>query len=261
MLRTEYHGFVTNSFKKKTMDLIKVNKTALAGFNQIINLSNELQQEHKKNAAWFDTPEKRMQWWIELEEQWRRAFREAVFFKQISSKEMPADDMLQHIFELTSLQVCGNMKEVAHRNNNPDIDFQLTNLSGVKHLTNLTRIECDYNGLISSLEPLQNLHQLEVFWCDNNSITDLSPIVALPSLKDICCWNNQITDISIFSVMPQLRHITLALYGIGNPIESYASLQSLPNLQYAYVPRTPETLALKKTMKETNIFISTARHW
>ena len=30
------------------MDIIKVNKTALAGFNQIINLSNELQQEQKK---------------------------------------------------------------------------------------------------------------------------------------------------------------------------------------------------------------------
>jgi len=243
------------------MDIIKVNKTALAGFNQIINLSNELQQEHKKDAAWFDTPEKRMQWWIELEPQWRRAFSEAVFFKQISPNEMPADDMILHIFELTSLQVCGNMKDAPYRNNNPDIDFQLTNLSGVKHLTNLSRIECDYNGVITSLEPLQNLHKLEVLWCDNNSIVDISPLVALPNLRDICCWSNQITDISIFTAMPQVRSLTLALYGHGNPIASYAPLQSMPNLRYVHVSRTPETVALKKTLVGTNVYISTGKDW
>ena len=243
------------------MDIIKVNKTALAGFNQIINLSNELQQEHKKDADWFDTPEKRMQWWMELEPQWKRAFSEAVFFKQISPNEMPADDMLLHIFELTSLQVCGNMKDVPYRNNNPDIDFQLTNLSGVKHLTNLIRIECDYNGLINSLEPLQNLHNLEVLWCDNNVIVDLSPLVALPNLRDLCCWNNQITDISIFSAMPQISNLTLALYGHGNPIKSYAPLQSLPNLAYVYVSSNKETLSLKKKMVGTYVYISTSREW
>jgi len=169
--------------------------------------------------------------------------------------------MLQHLFELVSLQVCGNMKKTAYRNNNADIDFQLTNLSGVKHLTNLTRIECDYNGLITSLEPLQNLKKLEVLWCDNNSIVDLSPLVALPSLVDFCCWNNQVIDISIFSAMPQLRNVTLALYGHGNPIKSYAPLQNLPNLRYAYVLSTPETLLLKETMVDTYVRISTFREW
>ena len=28
-------------------------------------------------AEWFDTPEKRLQWWLDLEPQWRKAFNEA----------------------------------------------------------------------------------------------------------------------------------------------------------------------------------------
>lgn len=243
------------------MDLIKVNKHALAGFNKLISLSDKLQQNQHHRAEWFDTPAKRIQWWLDLEEQWRRAFCEAVFYKQTVPTKVPADDQLQHLFELNSLSICGNMKAKGPRNNNADIDFQLTNLSGVKNLTNLKMIECDYNGLITSLEPLQYLDNLEVFWGDNNQIEDLSPLMALPNLRDLCVWNNQIKDLDPIKVMGNLKSFYLGLYGLGNPVESYEPIKSLPAGCRVVLVKNPKTIGLQKSIKHLSISLNGPGEW
>jgi len=231
------------------MDIIKLNKNALTGFNSILSMSNELQQV--QDADWFDTPEKRMQWWIDLESQWKRAFCEAVFFNQIGPNTLPNDDNLIHIFEITDLSLCGDWKSNARRNNNADIDFSLTNLSGVKNLTNLTRLEVDYNGHIESIEPVRHLKNLQDFWFDNNKVVDLSPLMGMTSITSLSIWNNKITNIEALTTLPNLNSLTISLYGAGNPIQDYEPLKDILHLKWLYVQEDKLSQALKN--KLTNV--------
>jgi Leucine-rich repeat (LRR) protein len=152
---------------------------------------------------------------MDLEPQWRMAFSEAVFFRKRNAKRyQPTDQELQMLFETENLYVCGS-GSFDNRNNSPKISFQLTNLTGLTNLTNLTRIECDYNGRISSLEPISQLHKLRTLWCDNNCITDLSPLIGLESLQKLCCWNNQISSLKpILEDMSPLEGWENGFYGI-----------------------------------------------
>ena len=161
-------------------EIVRLNTHALSVFNKTLALANLLQDENEHHPAeWFDTPERRIRWWLDLEPQWRKAFNEAVFFhKNLSDVDTynPTDKELIFLFDLEFLDVCGN-GDFSSRNNNPNITFCLTNLSGVANLTNLKRIDCDYNSTIASIEPVQHLKKLEILWCDNNCITDLSPLM------------------------------------------------------------------------------------
>ena len=224
----------------KDKDIIKVNDQALTSFNKILQVGNDLAKsgEHR-NAEWFDTPQKRLEWWLDLEPQWRLAFTEAIFMaKNAENKNQyqPTDDELMFIFERTNLYICGT-GEFKNRNNQPDITFQLTNLSGVKNLTNLTRLECDFNGEITSLEPLRHLVNLEVLWADNNKIVDLSPLMELPKLERLCIWNNQIRSIEPVLSMISLHELTLGLYDEGNPVETVAPLKYATTLQTLHIGR------------------------
>ena len=219
-------------------DIIKINDQALTSFNKILQVGNDLTNsgEHR-NAEWFDTPEKRLEWWLDLEPQWRLAFTEAMFMRKNSKSKnnyRPTDEELIFLFEQKKLYICGT-GQFKNRNNQPDITFQLTNLSGVKNLTNLTRIECDFNGQISSLEPLRHLVNLEVLWADNNKIVDLSPLMELPKLARLCVWNNQITSIEPVLSMISLYELTIGLYNQGNPVETLAPLKYATNLKSLHV--------------------------
>jgi Leucine-rich repeat (LRR) protein len=205
--------------------LIQLNSSALSRFNKTLDLAQQVVEENEfHNADWFDTPEKRLRWWMDLEPQWRRAFTKAVFFKHRNPERYQATDSeLQMLFETEELYITG-FGVFENRNNSYKINFQLTNLSGVTNLTNLTRIECDYNRFISSLEPLSQLHKLRTLWCDNNSITDLSPLMGLESLKSLCIWNNQITSLEPILSIPNLDNLVISMYRQGNPIEDMSPL-------------------------------------
>ena len=221
-------------------DIIKINDKALTSFNKMIQVGNDLAKSGEHCAAdWFDTPEKRLEWWLDLEPQWRLAFAEAIFMQRknnVRKNYQPTDKELIFLFETEKLYVCGNGK-FRHRNNQPDISFQLTNLSGVKNLTNLTRIECDFNGKITSLEPLRHLVNLRVLWADNNKISDLSPLMELPNLERLCVWNNQIKNIEPVLSMLSLCELTIGLYDQGNPVETLAPLKYATKLQRLYLGR------------------------
>lgn len=218
--------------------ITKINFQALAQFEKTLELANQaLEEGQHRPAEWFDTPAKRLQWWLDLEPQWRQAFNEAVFQKrrmENSRDYQPTDEELQFLFGLDTLMVCGT-GAFKHRNNFPDISFQLTNLTGVQNLTNLRRIECDYNGQIDSLEPLRNLVNLRVLWCDNNRIEDLSPLMGLHNLTRLCCWNNRIRSLEPIATLLQLEDLTLGLYDQGNPLESITPLQYLTNLRHLHL--------------------------
>jgi Leucine-rich repeat (LRR) protein len=220
-------------------EIVRLNTNALSLFSKTLSLANQLQaeQEHRP-AEWFDTPEKRIRWWLDLEPQWRKAFNEAVFFhKNMDDVDTynPTDGELQYLFNIKNLDICGNGDGFTSRNNGADISFGLTNLTGVANLTNLKRIECDYNGAIESLEPLRHLTNLETLWCDNNKISDLSPLMVLSKLRCLCCWNNQIRNIEPLASLINLCDLTLGLYDEGNPIEDFSPLTSIIQLRHLYI--------------------------
>ena len=236
------------------MKLIKVNQNALESFGKLLNQSNELQAEQTRDADWFDTPMKRMQWWMDLEAQWKEAFAQAVFHFTPSVNKMPKDEELQFLFELDKLYVTGNgRKNDARVNNNATINFTLTNFSGVRHLTNLKRVEADYNTHIQSLEPLSNLANLEVLWFDNNSVKDLTPLMNLHKLNSLCFWNNEVSDLSPLMNMLSLTDVVTSLYGYGNPIESFEPLLKNMSLKTIMVKES-EMGAIKEERPDVRVY-------
>lgn len=217
-------------------EITKLNTSALANFNKALESANNALEANTFHAAdWFDTPEKRLSWWFDLEPQWQRAFSEAVFYQKKQGYR-PTDTELKHLFNMRVLCVTGS-GEFRHRNVMECISFQLTNLSGVRNLTNLERIECDYNGKIESLEPLSKLTKLRDLLCDNNNISDLTPLMDLAgSLRSLCIWNNKIKNLEPLSSLLKLQTLYLGLYDEGNPIESLEPLRYIQSLKVLYLP-------------------------
>ena len=214
--------------------IVKLDRKGLTQFGHTLDLANQMLAEGEhKTADYFDTPAKRLQWWLDLDPQWRWAFNEAVFqHKKLedAANYQPTDEELQFLFDLKELFVCGS-GAFRRRNNFPDISFQLNNLSGVKNLTNLRRLECDFNGQIESLEPVRHLTNLQEFWFDNNRVSDLSPLMELSNLTGISCWNNKIKSIEPLASLINLSNLCIGLYDQGNPLESIDPLKYLGNLR------------------------------
>lgn len=236
------------------MKLIKVNQNALASFGKLLNQSKELQAEQTRDADWFDTPLKRMHWWMDLEAQWKEAFSQSVFHFAPNSNKMPNDEELQFLFELDELYITGNgRKNDARVNNNATINFTLTNFNGVRHLTNLKRVEADYNAHIQSLEPLNNLANLEVLWFDNNSVIDLTPLMNLHKLRSLCFWNNDVVDLSPLMNLLSLEEVVTGLYGYGNPIENFEPLLKNMTLKTIMVNEEHER-SVKKIRPDLRVY-------
>jgi hypothetical protein len=134
----------------------------------------------------FDTIEKRAEWWNGLEEQWQKAFRQAVLQK--SQYHEPNDEDYQFILDSEILRLVGP------RGMHPSIDFELTNLSGLKHLTKLTILVASQNTL-TNLEGIEHLENLESLFVNSNKLTSIKEVHYLPQLKKLYCNANQITEI------------------------------------------------------------------
>jgi hypothetical protein len=134
----------------------------------------------------FDTPEKRAEWWNGLEEQWQKAFMQAVLQK--SQYHEPTDKDYQFILDSEIVRFVGP------RGMHPSIDFELTNLSGLKHLTKLTIVVASQNTL-TNLEGIEHLNQLSSLFVNSNKLTSIKEIYYLPQLTKLYCNANQITNI------------------------------------------------------------------
>ncbi|MEM6321330.1 MAG: hypothetical protein AAF960_26970 [Bacteroidota bacterium] len=135
----------------------------------------------------FDTPEKRLAWWNDLEEQWQRAFN-ASFLQKGETTDTPTDEELVDIFSTPTFRVVGP------RGMYPSIGFELTNASGVKHLTNLKYLFITHCGL-TNLEGTEHLHQVETLYVNSNKLTDISAVHYMTKLYKLFVNANQLTSI------------------------------------------------------------------
>lgn len=164
-----------------------------------------------KKAADFNRVDKRLVWWNSLEEQWQKAYNQGVLQK--ANDYQPTDEELDYILTSPTLRLVGP------RAMHPNIDFELTNLSGVKHLTDLTLLVVSHNGLtdLAGIEHLENLLGLFV---NSNKLTHIKEVHYLPQLTQLYVNVNQLKDIQ---PVTELTNLT-ALYCCYNRLIHFGGI-------------------------------------
>jgi len=104
-------------------------------------------------------------------------------------------------------------------------DKNITNLTGIENLTNLTRANLATNK-ISDIEPLKALTNLGTLSLDRNQISNLEPLRVLTKLGDLRLMNNQIINIEPLKSLTNLS----ALYLNSNNISNLDPLKGLNKL-------------------------------
>ncbi len=155
--------------------------------------------------------EERKKWWEGLEDQWKKAFNEALF-NRTDSTNMLSNEELDLLLTSPALRLVGPGGSYGN------MSFKLTNLSGVQalkavetmvltdhelesveELTSLTNIKALFlfNNKLKSLKGLENMEKLEQLYVNVNELEDLTPISKLESLKVLNCAQNNIRAIAL----------------------------------------------------------------
>jgi hypothetical protein len=150
-------------------------------------------------ASWFNMPERRLNWWNSLEYDWQKVFCKSVFNKP--EKFTPSDEQLVAIFSLRQLYVRGP-KVGKHA----ELDFMLTDVTGVQYLTGLEKFVC-YGNNITDLTPLQNLKHLKTLSCSTNNVLNIAPLAKLTRLETLVCDHNSIYDLEPLAKLGNLTSL------------------------------------------------------
>ena len=166
-----------------------------------------------QKATDFDTAKKRQAWWTGLEAQWQKAFNQGVL--QEANDYQPTDKELVYLLTAPTLRLVG--PKAMH----PSIDFELTNLSGIKHLTDLTMLIVSNNALVN-LAGIEHLDKLMSLFVNANKLTNIRAVYYLPQLKELYLNVNQLTDIQPVAPLTNLT----TLYCCYNRLTSFQGLTS-----------------------------------
>jgi Leucine-rich repeat (LRR) protein len=154
----------------------------------------------------FSIPEN---WWKQLEPQWKQAFGLMVTGHQ----NEPNAVELQKIFTLPSIRLAGPAAPF------PNLQFELTNLSGLEYLSNLSIVITTHHK-IENIEVLGNLINLKSLFLFNNNIKSLHGIETLTQLEQLYVQGNQISSIKPIEQLINLKE----LYISDNCIETLDGL-------------------------------------
>ena len=195
-------------------------------------------------AASFDTPEKRKEWWEGLEPQWQTAFNVSDLRQAVDHS--PTDKELRYILDAPTLRFVGP------RGMHPSMDFELTNLSGVRHLTNLNLLVTSHQAF-TDLSGIEHLENLESLFVNSNKLTQIREVHYLKKLKQLYINANQITDIQPVQQLTNLE----TLYCSYNQLTSLAGIteQHAEKLTTFYcLPNEKLTPTEIKRVEALNIF-------
>lgn len=104
--------------------------------------------------------------------------------------------------------------------------YNITDLTGIKYLRNLTKLDISENKL-TSLQPLSQNRLLEIAAINDNQIEDLAPLSALKNLRTITLDHNQISNLAPLSVLSKLENVSLD----NNRITNLTPLVNMTNLR------------------------------
>ena len=155
--------------------------------------------ENFQKASDLNTKEKRIEWWSNLEMQWKIAFNGS-FLNKGENTDLPTDEELLTILEAPTLRFAGPKAMF------PNINFELTNLSGIQHLTNLQHFFCDH-AQIKSVEEVKYLSKLESFFCNSNQVESINGVQYLTNLKVFYCNANKVTSLKYLAPLENLETV------------------------------------------------------
>jgi len=150
-----------------------------------------------------------LDWWKHLEPQWQEAFKASV----LKHSDEPGPDELAALYNLQTIRLAGPTAPF------PNMPFELTNLSGIQHLANLSIVIITHHQ-ISNLDVLRNLPQLKSLFLFNNSITSLEGIESLTLLEQLYVQCNKIASLQPIEHLVNLKE----LYINDNCIDSLEGL-------------------------------------
>ncbi len=152
-------------------------------------------------------------WWQQLNEQWQMAFNQAVLNRPANT-EMPPDDGLELIRNAPALRFAGPTAPY------PNMQFELTELSGLKDLDKLEILVVTYHQ-ISNLDEILHLKQLKSLFINNNQISYLDGVDRLKNLEELYIQDNRIRSLAPLANLTGChtiyctRNLITSLDGIG----------------------------------------------
>lgn len=159
-------------------------------------------------------------WWNQLEEQWKLAFSQVFFLKREAYTPSEAE-----ILDLWTVPV---LRFASPGAANPNMGFELTNLSGLRGLKKLELLFVTHHK-ITTLEDISDMAQLKQLIVNNNKISSLAGVEKMAHLEKLFVHNNQITSLEEVAFLSQLIEFTC----FKNPLASLRGLaaEHQPNLQ------------------------------
>jgi Leucine-rich repeat (LRR) protein len=135
------------------------------------------------------------QWWQTLETQWKHAF------EVITGRPgLPGDFELKKLFTTPTIRLTGPGAPF------PNMRFELTSLSGIACLTNLSVLIITHHK-IDNIEVLKNLSNLKSLFLFNNNIENLHGIEELVQLEQLYVHCNRITSLKPIEKLTNLKEI------------------------------------------------------
>lgn len=146
--------------------------------------------------------------WELLEPQWQKAFN--VILGKGAINDKPDDLLLAELKEIKNVRLAGKTAPY------PNLDFELTNLSGLTHLHEVELLSVTHHQIhslkpiahlknlkslfvmcneLDSLEGIENLTQLESLYFQYNNVSDLSPLEKLTNLKEVYATMNSLKSL------------------------------------------------------------------
>jgi len=135
-----------------------------------------------------------LDWWKQLEPQWKEAFKVSI----LGHFDEPNPAELEELYNLQTIRLAGPTASY------PNIQFELTNLSGIQHLSNLEIVIITHHKIVS-IDVLSNLRQLRSLFLFNNCIKSLKGIEALTQLEQLYVHFNEITSIKPIEQLVNLK--------------------------------------------------------
>ena len=148
-------------------------------------------------------------WWSLLEPQWKQALGLSI----LGHTNDPDYSELEKIRAVQTIRLAGPSAPF------PNIQFELTNLSGLQYLSNLSIVIITHHK-IKSIEVFRNLKNLKSLFLFNNNIESLDGIETLTQLEQLYVQCNQINSIK---PIEQLIHLK-EFYINDNCIETLEGL-------------------------------------
>ncbi|MEO8860331.1 MAG: leucine-rich repeat domain-containing protein [Ginsengibacter sp.] len=174
-------------------------------------------------------------WWNDLEPQWKQAFR--IFIS--ANKREPDSDDLENIFSTQTIRLAGPKAPF------PNMQFELTNLSGLQYLRNLTIVIVTHHK-VEHIEVLRNLTNLKSLFLFNNNIESLTGIEELMELEQLYVQCNQISSLEPVEKLVNLKE----LYISDNSFKSLDGLTEMHSDKLTmFVCRPNENLKQKEIIR------------